>query len=54
MEKIFIVVERIEYEGYTIMRAFSRYSDAAAYSDELTANNTVPLFEYDVLEREVY
>jgi hypothetical protein len=55
MEKVFIVVERIAYEGDTVMRVFAKYADAVAYADELTAELDLPLdIDYDVLEREVY
>jgi len=55
MEKVFIVVERIAYEGDTIQRVFANYSDAVAYADELTAEQKLPLdIDYDVFEREVY
>lgn len=55
MEKVFIVVERIAYEGDAVMRVFGKYADAVAYADELTAALELPLdIEYDVMEREVY
>jgi hypothetical protein len=55
MEKVFIVVERIAYEGDAVMRVFGKYADAVAYADELTAALELPLdIDYDVLEREVY
>ena len=55
MEKVFIVVERIAYEGDTVMRVFSKYDDAVAYADELTEALEIPLdIDYDVFEREVY
>jgi hypothetical protein len=55
MTKVFIVVERIAYEGDTVMRVFANYKDAVAYADELTAELDLPLdIDYDVLEREVY
>ena len=55
MEKVFIVVERIAYEGDAVMRVFGEYADAVAYADELTAALELPLdIEYDVMEREVY
>ena len=55
MDKVFIVVEKVAYEGDTVMRVFSTYKDAVAYADELTAELNLPLdIEYDVCEREVY
>jgi hypothetical protein len=55
MDKVFIVVERIAYEGDTVMRVFANYKDAVAYADELTAEVKLPLdIDYDVFEREVY
>jgi hypothetical protein len=55
MDKVFIVVERIAYEGDTVMRVFAKYADAVAYADELTAEVKLPLdIDYDVFEREVY
>jgi hypothetical protein len=55
MEKVFIVVEKVAYEGDTIQRVFGNYKDAVAYADELTAEQKLPLdIDYDVFEREVY
>jgi len=55
LEKVFIVVKTIAYEGDTIERVFAKYADAANYSDELTAADTSDgYFEYNVIEREIY
>ena len=58
MTKVFIVVQRIAYEGDTVMRVFGNYKDAIAYADELTAEEIAADFicrnDYDVFEREVY
>ena len=55
MTKVFIVVEKVAYEGDTVMRVFANYRDAVAYADELTAALELPLdIDYDVFEREVY
>lgn len=55
MTKVFIVVERVAYEGDTVLRVFANYKDAVSYADELTAELTLPLdIDYDVYEREVY
>ena len=59
MEKVFIVVEKIPYEGECIIRVFGKYADAVAYADELTANDELRagaggFIDYDVCEREVY
>ena len=52
MNKVFIVVEPIPYEGDTVLRVFSKYDDAIAYGEALVADNTIE--EFDVYEREVY
>lgn len=55
LEKVFIVVEKIAYEGDTIMRVFANYKNAVKYADELAAAVELPLnIEYDVCEREIY
>ena len=55
MDKVFIVVRRVAYEGDTVMRVFANYKDAVAYADELTAEEIAADFiDYDVFEREVY
>jgi hypothetical protein len=56
MEKVFIVVQRIAYEGDTVMRVFGKYKDAIAYADELTKAETIraDYIDYDVFEREIY
>ena len=58
MEKVFIVVQSIPYEGDTVMRVFAKYDDAVKYADELTAEDALGVgggyMEYDVFEREVY
>ena len=55
MEKVFIVVEKIAYEGDTVVRVFANYKDAVAYADELTAALELPLdIDYVVLDSEVY
>jgi hypothetical protein len=52
MNKVYIVVEPIPYEGDTVLRVFSKYDDAIAYGEALVAENTIE--EFDVYEREVY
>jgi hypothetical protein len=52
MNKVFIVVEPIPYEGDTVLRVFGDYKDAIAYGEELVEDGTVD--EFDVYEREVY
>ncbi len=52
MNKVFIVVEPIPYEGDTVLRVFSKYDDAIAYGEQLYAEGTIE--EFDVYEREVY
>ena len=58
LEKVFIVVQSIPYEGDTVMRVFGTYKDAVKYADELTAEDALGVgggyMEYDVFEREVY
>ena len=58
MEKVFIVVQSIPYEGDTVMRVFAKYADAVKYADELTAEDALRtgggFMEFDVFEREVY
>jgi hypothetical protein len=55
MNKVFIVVEKIDYEGECVMRVFGKYADAIVYADELTAAAGFPSnIDYDVYEREVY
>ena len=54
MNKVFIVVEKIAYEGECIMRVFGKYADAVAYADELAASDNCANVDYDVCEREVY
>jgi hypothetical protein len=52
MNKVYIVVEPIPYEGDTVLRVFSNSDDAIAYGEALVAENTIE--EFDVYEREVY
>jgi hypothetical protein len=56
MNKVFIVVRRVAYEGDTVMRVFANYKDAVAYADELTAEESLQAdyIDYDVFEREIY
>ena len=52
MDKVFVVVECVPYEGDTVLRVFSKYDDAIAYGHDLYADGTIE--EFDVFEREVY
>ncbi len=56
LEKVFIVVQSIAYEGDTVMRVFAKYDDAVKYADELSAEDAklVDFIDYDVCEREIY
>ena len=56
MNKVFIVVRKVAYEGDTIIRVFAKYDDAVKYADELTAEdaNLVDFIDYDVYEMEIY
>ncbi len=51
MNKVFIVVEVIPYEGDTVLRVFANYNDAIVYGESLVADETIQ--EFDILEREV-
>jgi hypothetical protein len=52
MSKVFIVVERIPFEGDTIVEVFAEYDDAAQYMDGLNEETSSDV--YDVCEREIY
>ena len=52
MNKVFIVVEPIPYEGDTVLRVFADYKDAIAYGEQLVEDEVID--EFDVYEREVY
>ena len=52
MNKVFIVVEIIPYEGDTVLRVFADYKDAIAYGEQLVEDGVIE--EFDVYEREVY
>ncbi len=51
MNKVFIVVQRIAYEGDTVLRVFANYKDAVTYADELTMSidaGMASAIDYDV------
>ena len=52
MNKVFIVVEPIPYEGDTVLRVFANYEAALGYGEQLVEDGTIE--EFDVYEREVY
>jgi hypothetical protein len=52
MNKVFIVVEPIPYEGDIVMRVFANYDDALAYGEDLILDGTIE--DFDIREREVY
>lgn len=52
MNKVYIVVEPIPYEGDTVLRVFSNYDDALIYGEELLFDGTID--DFDIYEREVY
>jgi tagatose-1,6-bisphosphate aldolase len=52
MNKVFIVVEPIPYEGDTVLRVFAKNEDAIAYGEQLVEDDVID--EFDVYEREVY
>ena len=51
MDKVFVVVECVPYEGDTVLRVFGKYDDAIAYGHDLYAEGVIQ--EFDVYEREV-
>ncbi len=52
MNKVFIVVEVIPYEGDTVLRVFADYDSALYYGEGLVVDGVID--EFDVYEREVY
>ena len=52
MNKVFIVVEVIPYEGDTVLRVFANNEDAIAYGEQLVEDGVIE--EFDVYDREVY
>lgn len=58
MDKVFIVVRKLEYGGDCIERVFVKYTDAVKYADELKEVNKNKIFnvycEFDVCERDLY
>jgi hypothetical protein len=52
MNKVYIVVEVIPYEGDTVLRVFANQADALEYGSKLYAEGIIE--EFDVYEREVY
>ena len=52
MNKVFIVVEPIPYEGDTVLRVFADYDSALYYGEGLVVDGVID--EFDVYEREVY
>ena len=52
MDKVFIVVEPIPYEGDTVLRVFAKYDDALVYGEDLILEGTIE--DFDIYEREVY
>ena len=52
MNKVFVVVEVIPYEGDTVLRVFSNYHDALAYGQSLYDDEVIG--EFDILEKELY
>ena len=52
MNKVFIVVEPIPYEGDTVLRVFAKNEDAIAYGEQLVEDDVID--EFYVYEREVY
>jgi hypothetical protein len=54
MSKAFIVVEKVAYEGYVILRVYDNYKGAVEYADELALNNSCANVDYDVFERDMH
>ena len=56
MTKVFIVVEREDYHGDTILRVFAKRDDAVDYIQELEKDDEDMSFfpNYDIREKEVY
>jgi hypothetical protein len=52
MNKVFVVVEVIPYEGDTVLRVFSNYHDALVYGQSLYDDEVIQ--EFDILEKELY
>ena len=52
MNKVYIAVEPIPYEGDTVLRVFAKYEDALAYGEELLLEGAID--DFDIYEREVY
>jgi hypothetical protein len=52
MNKVFIVVEVIPYEGDTVLRVFADYDSALYYGEQLVEDGVID--EFDIYEREVY
>ena len=52
MNKVYIVVDVIPYEGHTVLRVFSDYDKALVYGEDLLLDGAIE--EFDILEREVY
>ena len=52
MNKVFVVVEVIPYEGDTVLRVFSNYHDALSYGQSLYDDEVIQ--EFDILEKELY
>jgi hypothetical protein len=52
MNKVFVVVEVIPYEGDTVLRVFSNYQDALVYGQSLYDDEVIQ--EFDILEKELY
>jgi hypothetical protein len=52
MNKVYIVVEPIPYEGDTVLRVFSNYDAALVYGEELLLEGAIE--DFDIYEREVY
>jgi hypothetical protein len=51
MAKVFIVVERIPFEGDTIVEVFAEYDDAAQFMDGLNEETSSDV--YDLIEKEL-
>jgi len=54
MKNVYIVLERIPYEGDTVMRVYENKDDAEAYAKYLDNNNDFGHLEYKVEEEKLW
>ena len=54
MKNVYIVLERIPYEGDTVMRVYDNRDDAEAHAKYLEESDPSGYFEYKVQEEKVH